>query len=76
MELSRLSSILAMSGALNIFYALYSLAHREWVYTFILTVTYLILMYSAAIVDAKAEEIRRAKERESAEESDMRLGFD
>ena len=50
-----------MFGALNIFYALYSLAHREWVYTFILTVTYLILMYSAAIMDAKGEEIRRLK---------------
>ena len=61
MELSRLSSILAMFGALKIFYALYSLAHREWVYTFILTVTYLILMYSAAIMDAKGEEIRRLK---------------
>ena len=36
----------------------------------------LVRAHSAAIVDAKAEEIRRAKERESAEESDMRLGFD
>ena len=64
-----------MFGALNIFYALYSLTHRVWVYTFILTVTYLVLMYSAAIVDAKAEELRTHKLAE-AEESDMRLGFD
>ena len=54
MELSRLSSILAMFGAVNIFYAIYGITQRNWVNTLIPLVTYLILMYSAAILDAKA----------------------
>jgi hypothetical protein len=60
MELSRLSSILAMFGAVNIFYAMYGITQRNWVNTLIPLVTYLILMYSAAIIDAKADQLRRS----------------
>jgi len=59
MELSRLSSIMFMVGAVNIFYAMYGLTQTDWVNTLIPTVTYLIIVYSAAIVDGKAEELRR-----------------
>ena len=61
MELSRLSSILAIFGAVNIFYAAYGLTQRNWVNLLIPLVTYLILMYSSAVVDKKAEELRRAE---------------
>ena len=53
MELSRLSSLLAMFGAVNIFYAMYGITQRNWVNTLIPLVTYLILMYSAAILMLK-----------------------
>jgi uncharacterized membrane protein YuzA (DUF378 family) len=60
MELSRLSSILAIFGALNIFYAIYGLVQMDFVRTLVSTATYLVLIYSSAIVDGKAEELRRA----------------
>jgi hypothetical protein len=50
MELSRLSSLLAMFGAVNIFYAMYGIIQKNWFNTLIPLVTYLILMYSAAIL--------------------------
>lgn len=59
MELSRLSSFMAIFGAINIFYAKYGFIHLDFVRTLISTVTYLFLMYSAAIIDTKAEELRR-----------------
>jgi len=64
MELSRLSSLLAIVGALNIFYGLYSLTQMNWVNTLIPTVTYLIIMYSCAIVDSKSGELMREREME------------
>lgn len=61
MELSRLSSILAIFGAVNIFYAMYGLVQMDWVRTLVSTVTYLVLIYSSAVIDGKAEELRRAR---------------
>jgi len=49
---------MAMFGAVNIFYAMYGLTQRDWVNALIPMVTYLILIYSAAIIDAKAEQLR------------------
>ena len=60
MELSRLSSFMAIFGALNIFYAMYGLIRRDWVKMLISTATYLFLMYSAAIIDAKSEALKRS----------------
>jgi hypothetical protein len=51
LDLSRLSSIMAMFGAVNIFYAIYGLIQRNWVNMLIPLVTYFILMYSSAIID-------------------------
>ena len=62
MELSRLSSLLAIIGALNIFYAMYGLIQMDWMRTFISVVTYLTLMYAAAILDSKSGEIARERE--------------
>ncbi len=50
---------MAIFGAINIFYAMYGLIQMDFVRTLISTVTYLFLMYSAAIIDAKAEKLRR-----------------
>jgi len=61
MEFSRLSSILAMIGAVNIFYAMYGLIQRDWINTLIPLVTYLILMYSAAILEKEVEDQRLAR---------------
>ncbi len=60
MELSRLSSFMAIFGAINIFYAMYGLIQMDFVRTVISTITYLFLMYSAAVIDTKAEELRQA----------------
>ena len=62
MELSRLSSLLAIVGALNIFYGMYGLIQMDWVKMLISTVTYLILMYSSAILDSKSGEMARDRE--------------
>ena len=59
MDLSRLSSLLAIIGALNIFYAMYGLIQVDFVKMMISTVTYLTLMYAAAIIDTKAEALRQ-----------------
>jgi uncharacterized membrane protein YuzA (DUF378 family) len=61
MELSRLSSIMAIFGAVNIFYAMYGLIQMDMIRTLVSTATYLILMYSSAVIDAKAEELRRSE---------------
>ena len=62
MELSRLSSIMAMIGAVNIAYALFGLMQRNWVNTLIPMVTYLFLMYSSAILDNESMERAREKQ--------------
>ena len=59
MELSRLSSIMAIFGAVNIFYAMYGLVQMDLVRTVVSVATYLVLMYSSPVIDAKAEELRR-----------------
>jgi len=61
MEFSRLSSILAMIGAVNIFYAMYGLIQRDWINTLIPIATYFILIYTAAILDREAEGQRLAR---------------
>jgi len=50
LDLSRLSSIMALFGAVNIFYAMYGLMQRNWANMLIPMATYLILMYSSAII--------------------------
>jgi phosphatidylserine synthase len=61
MELSRLSSLLAIVGAINIFYGMYGLIQIDLVKMLISTVTYLILMYSSAILDSKSGEMARER---------------
>jgi phosphatidylserine synthase len=65
MELSRLSSLLAVIGAMNIFYAMYGLIQVDLVKMLISTITYLTLMYSAAILDSKSGEMARERELEA-----------
>lgn len=52
---------MAIVGAVNIFYAMYGLIQMDFGRTVISTVTYLVLIYSSAVIDGKAEEIRRAE---------------
>ena len=59
LELSRLSSILALLAAVNIFYAFYGLMKKDWVNLLIPIVTYLIIIYAVAIIDLKVEEASR-----------------
>lgn len=59
LELSRLSSILALLAAVNIFYAFYGLMKKDWVNLLIPIVTYLIIIYAVAIIDSKVEEASR-----------------
>ena len=61
MELSRLSSFMAIFGAINIFYAMYGLIQMDFFRTIVSTATYLVLMYSSAVIDGKAEELRRSE---------------
>jgi hypothetical protein len=64
MELKNLVSYMFLVGAINIFYALYSMTRMEWLNVLVPTITYLILVYSAAIVDSKSNELNRLRERE------------
>ena len=74
MELSRLSSLLAIIGAINIFYAMYGLIQVDIVKMMISTVTYLILMYSSAILDSKSGEMAREREIEETRLQASKLG--
>jgi hypothetical protein len=65
MDLSRLSSILSIIGAVNIFYAMYGLIQVDFAKMLISTVTYLTLMYSSAILDSKSGEMAREREIET-----------
>ena len=58
MDLSRLSSIMALFGAVNIFYAMYGIMQRNWVNILVPMVTYLFLMYASAIIDARARDAK------------------
>ena len=62
MDMSRLSSLLAIVGALNIFYAMYGFIQMDWMRTLISTVTYLALMYASAFLDRKSGEMARNRE--------------
>jgi len=53
---------MALFGAVNIFYAMYGLMQRNWVNMLIPMATYLILMYSSAIIDVTSREKAREKE--------------
>ena len=57
MELSRLLSLLAFVGALNIFFGVCGFTRMSWVNVLIPTVAYLILMYSSAIVEGISGEM-------------------
>jgi len=61
MEFSRLSSLLAIIGAVNIFYAMYGLMQENWVNALIPLATYLILLYSAAIVETEVARQKLAR---------------
>ena len=61
-----MSSFLAVIGAINIFYAMYGLTQRDWVNILIPTVTFLMLIYSAAILDVSAMEKERSDEIEKS----------
>ena len=74
MELSRLSSVLAIFGALNIFYALYGLIQMDWGRMLISTATYFALMYAAAILDSKSGEMAREREIETVRLQASRMG--
>ena len=66
MELKSLVSFMFLIGAVNIFYALFSLTRMDWINTLVPTMTYLILVYSAAIIDSKSNELMRLRDREEA----------
>ncbi len=52
---------MAIFGAVNIFYAMYGLVQMDLTRTLVSTATYLVLMYSSAVIDAKAEKLRRSE---------------
>lgn len=59
MELPELASIMAIFAALNIFYSIYKFVTFENVNALISLLNYFILIYSAAIMDDKAEIVKR-----------------
>ena len=66
MELRNLVSFMFLAASINIFYALYSLTRMDWLNVVVPTITYLIVVYSASIVDSKSNELMRLREREEA----------
>ena len=59
MDLPRLSSIISIFAAINIFYAIYGIIQKDLINTLIPILTSLILIYSAAILDEKSSEPHR-----------------
>lgn len=60
MELSHISAILTMAAAANIFYAMYGVAQHNWLNTLIPIFSFLILIFSAAMIEENAEKLRIA----------------
>jgi hypothetical protein len=58
LDLSRLTGIMIMVAAINIFYTLYGLAQKNWVNTLIPLFTFFILIYAAATIEETAEKLR------------------
>jgi len=65
MDMSRLSSFLAIVAALNIFYAMYGFIQMDWTRTLMSTFTYLALIYASAFLDRKSGEMARDREIET-----------
>lgn len=59
MDLPRLSSIISIFAAINIFYAIYGIIQKDLINTLIPVLTFLILIYSAAILDERGSESQR-----------------
>ena len=59
MDLPRLSSIISIFAAINIFYAIYGIIQKDIINALIPILTFLILIYSAAILDEKGLESHR-----------------
>jgi hypothetical protein len=59
MDLPRLSSIISIFAAINIFYAIYGIIQKDLINTLIPILTFLILIYSAAILDERGSEPHR-----------------
>ena len=59
MDLPRLSSIISIFAAINIFYAIYGIIQKDIINALIPILTFLILTYSAAILDEKGLESHR-----------------
>jgi hypothetical protein len=59
MDLPRLSSIISIFAAINIFYAIYGIIQKDIINALIPILTFLILIYSAAILDERGSEPHR-----------------
>ena len=59
MDPPRLSSIISIFAAINIFYAIYGIIQKDLINTLIPILTFLILIYSAAILDERDSEPHR-----------------
>jgi uncharacterized membrane protein YcjF (UPF0283 family) len=66
MELRNLVSFMFIVASVNIFYALYSLTRMDWLNVLVPTITYLVVIFAASIVDSKSNELMRIREREEA----------
>lgn len=56
MKVSTLTSILSMVAAVNIFYAVYTLTQDQLLNTLVFMVTFLVIMYTVAILDSEPEQ--------------------
>jgi hypothetical protein len=59
MDLPRISSIISIFAAINIFYAIYGIIQKDLINTLIPILTFLILIYLAAILDEMGSEPHR-----------------
>jgi hypothetical protein len=52
LKIPTLVSLLSFAAAINIFYAVYALTQDQILNTLVFTVTFLVLIYAVAILDA------------------------
>ncbi len=65
MKISTLASVLSIMAAVNIFYAIFMLTQDQFLNSVVFMVTFLVIMYSVAILDSELDHTEKIASSES-----------
>ncbi len=65
MKISTLTSVLSIMAAINIFYAVFTLTQDQILNSLVFMVTFLVIIYSVAILDSELDQTEKMSSSES-----------